>query len=565
MGFFNFLNKKNKDIITDNGTNYLYYSNGKLKEQFTKNNGVLQGNYFKYDEYGKISTTIYDNGNLVSLEDKLKEQNKELEIDLVKISKIIEIDNLISVVSDGNLIIEMTNNTLHKFSDGLYNIILDYFEEEYIKIYLFYKRNYLISNFFDSPNNEMNLNTIFTDHLASKKNELEYQLKNGYGSKAIRYTYTQNYYYYKNMSSSLRDKLMIVYDKDDLDPYFVWGKKTIDKLNNIINQDCKLLGLKSDGYFEICKLMHSVREEIYNSEYFDIYREEKKYENNIKQIDKIEDNLYKHILSICNTFKCSQDEIKFNLENLNFQNLLKSFEANNLSAIDLFERGIEKIKYKDYLAAIVDFTKAIEIDENYIEAIEKRGDSKAQLKDYEGALEDYNKIIELDKVSKVYYSRGKIKKELLDFDGALQDYNIAIEKYPEDESIFLRRGELKYEMEDYLGAINDISKCIVLKPNLVTYFCQKRGDYKLKIEDYHGAIEDYSIVIDNRQDKYGIDGPPSQNAANILALTYHKRGIARNNIKKYNEAINDFKYAIKLNPSCENDVKIDLEIANKQS
>ena len=90
-------------------------------------------------------------------------------------------------------------------------------------------------------------------------------------------------------------------------------------------------------------------------------------------------------------------------------------------------------------------------------------------------------------------------------------------------------------------------------------------DYKLKIEDYHGAIEDYSIVIDNRQDKYGIDGPPSQNAANILALTYHKRGIARNNIKKYNEAINDFKYAIKLNPSCENDVKIDLEIANKQS
>ena len=50
MGLFDFFKSK-KDVFTDNGTNYLYYSNGKLKEQFTKNNGVLQGNYFKYDEY----------------------------------------------------------------------------------------------------------------------------------------------------------------------------------------------------------------------------------------------------------------------------------------------------------------------------------------------------------------------------------------------------------------------------------------------------------------------------------------------------------------------------------
>ena len=60
----------------------------------------------------------------------------------------------------------------------------------------------------------------------------------------------------------------------------------------------------------------------------------------------------------------------------------------------------------------------------------------ASLKDYIGAIEDFNKAIELDKESKVYSSRGRMKKNLLDYIGAMLDYNIAVEKYPEDEIKF---------------------------------------------------------------------------------------------------------------------------------
>ena len=67
----------------------------------------------------------------------------------------------------------------------------------------------------------------------------------------------------------------------------------------------------------------------------------------------------------------------------------------------------------------------------------------------------------------------------------------------------------------------------------------KRGDCKLKTEDYNGAIADYTMVIKNRQDKYGIDGPSSENAAKILASLYHNRGFARSKIKEYNNAIED--------------------------
>ncbi|MCX6195236.1 MAG: tetratricopeptide repeat protein [Flavobacteriia bacterium] len=284
-------------------------------------------------------------------------------------------------------------------------------------------------------------------------------------------------------------------------------------------------------------------------------------------------------------------------EGMHFVNGRNIDSNNKLSAVEFYETGIEKDLNSDYEGAIIDFTKSIEIDGKYIDAYrgramakwwmrdyegaiidytkiidlnsedsdahESRGRAKASLKDYEGAIEDFNKAIELDKESKVYSSRGRMKKNLLDYNGALQDYNIAVEKYPEDESSYFGRGELKYVMADYLGAIFDFNKCIEIKPNRIN-FIDKRADCRLKIEDYTGAIEDYSMSIQNRQDKYGVDRPPSENATKILASLYHNRGIARSKIKEYREAISDFKNAMELNTKCVDDVKVDLEMAIKQ-
>ena len=40
-------------------------------------------------------------------------------------------------------------------------------------------------------------------------------------------------------------------------------------------------------------------------------------------------------------------------------------------------------------------------------------------------------------------------------------------------------------------------------------------------------IEDYSMVIQNRQDKYWVDYPKSAKEAKFVASLYHKRGVAR--------------------------------------
>jgi antitoxin component YwqK of YwqJK toxin-antitoxin module len=55
MGVFD-LFRKNKNIITDNGLNKIYYDNGKgfIKEQFVKTNGVIDGEFISYEEMGPI-------------------------------------------------------------------------------------------------------------------------------------------------------------------------------------------------------------------------------------------------------------------------------------------------------------------------------------------------------------------------------------------------------------------------------------------------------------------------------------------------------------------------------
>jgi tetratricopeptide (TPR) repeat protein len=110
-------------------------------------------------------------------------------------------------------------------------------------------------------------------------------------------------------------------------------------------------------------------------------------------------------------------------------------------------------------------------------------------------------------------------------------------------------------MADYHGAIIDFNKCIDIKPNRIIII-DKRADCRLKIEDYIGAIEDYSMSIQNRQDKYGVDRPPSENAARLLASLYHNRGIARTKIKEYNVAIEDLKIAIELDPDYEEAIQL---------
>jgi tetratricopeptide (TPR) repeat protein len=87
--------------------------------------------------------------------------------------------------------------------------------------------------------------------------------------------------------------------------------------------------------------------------------------------------------------------------------LALSFCAYSQTALDYFNKGLNKGIEKDYKGSMADYTNAIELDPNFAATFYFRGQSKARLDDYRGSRIDYTKAIELDpKYAAAYLSRG---------------------------------------------------------------------------------------------------------------------------------------------------------------
>lgn len=205
-----------------------------------------------------------------------------------------------------------------------------------------------------------------------------------------------------------------------------------------------------------------------------------------------------------------------------------------------YKEGKAKAKIEDYMGAIQDYTKAIEIDPKYRTAYLYRGYAKDGLEDYEGAIEDYTKAIELDRTYSAYYayhSRGQAKFELEDYKGALQDYDKVLELVCNNE-VYYDRGNAKAELKDYKGAIEDFTKFIADYPEDADAY-NNRGVAKFDIQDYKGAIKDYNKAIELEED----------------ADFYYNRGEAKQKSGDIKGACLDWEKAVELGDTDAKDAK----------
>lgn len=131
----------------------------------------------------------------------------------------------------------------------------------------------------------------------------------------------------------------------------------------------------------------------------------------------------------------------------------------NTEAEKIFNSAERKYANGDWKNAVVEYTKAIEIDSNYINAYLRRGFCLSLTKDYEGAIKDYSKVLQLDPNHQwAYLSRGSAKNKLKDFKSALADFNKALALKPTDQEAFNNRGWAKEGLGDHKGACEDWNK-----------------------------------------------------------------------------------------------------------
>ncbi|MDG2397085.1 MAG: tetratricopeptide repeat protein [Flavobacteriaceae bacterium] len=170
-------------------------------------------------------------------------------------------------------------------------------------------------------------------------------------------------------------------------------------------------------------------------------------------------------------------------------------DKSKISVEEIFNIAESKQTSKDYIGAINEYSKALNMKPDYTYAYNNRGFLKYQLKDYNGAISDYSKVIDIDPAYPIaYYNRALAKKNLKDYYGALNDYNNAIKLRPDYAIAYNNRGNIKFNLKDYRGAIMDYTNAIRFKSKGPVKIFTNRGVSKELLGDLKGACSDWKVA-----------------------------------------------------------------------
>lgn len=139
---------------------------------------------------------------------------------------------------------------------------------------------------------------------------------------------------------------------------------------------------------------------------------------------------YNKVLSLSYNYSLKQKEAKVGAS-ISVDDNPKRFKLDNLSLADIrvlsySNRGTIKQIFKDFLGAISDFNKAIEINPNDAELYFNKAISYESLKDYNNAISSYNMAVELNpNYTNAYINRSILKEKLGDLIGACADAKLA--------------------------------------------------------------------------------------------------------------------------------------------
>ncbi len=209
-------------------------------------------------------------------------------------------------------------------------------------------------------------------------------------------------------------------------------------------------------------------------------------------------------------------------------------EAIPSNAREYLARGESRMYKDDAQGAIADFTKAIELDPQFVDGYSGRALARLTTNDLDGSLADANKAIEINpRSAEAYLVRGSVRLHRLDLDGSIADLSRAIELNPKAIAAWHERGVARNSRGDLDGGIADLSKAIALHPFGVNTY-KERGAARRKQGDLQGATADFNKVIDLN---------PNDPEA------YNKRGEARLDKGDKTGALADFNKAIELDPN----------------
>ncbi len=188
------------------------------------------------------------------------------------------------------------------------------------------------------------------------------------------------------------------------------------------------------------------------------------------------------------------------------ENYKKSIELNPNNARTYLEIGNAKLKLNDYKGAILDYSKSIELDSNHADTYHNRSIAKSKLADYQGVIDDCTKTIEIDyKYSRAYFNRGIAYANLREYQEAIIDMNKVVELDPNNSNAYKNRGACKYELDQYDSALKDLNKAMELDPNSNAYITIDKIKEELLSIEVESTNKTINTVVTNNEFKSKID------------------------------------------------------------
>lgn len=212
------------------------------------------------------------------------------------------------------------------------------------------------------------------------------------------------------------------------------------------------------------------------------------------------------------------------------EDINRAIQLNSKDANMYFERGKIMARLQKHEEAEADFSLALGLQPNAIDALIARSIEKRLLKKYESAFRDIFQAASLDSTNpKIFNSFGNLFLEVKDYTQAIASYSKSILLQPNFADPYNNRSFAKILNKDYQGAIADCYTALNLmgkKPSPIVF--NNLGHAHRELDHLDSAFYYFDKAIA---------------AKNNFSQAYFERGIAKQKINDLTGACKDWKSA----------------------
>ncbi len=160
------------------------------------------------------------------------------------------------------------------------------------------------------------------------------------------------------------------------------------------------------------------------------------------------------------------------------------------------QRGLGYLERERYIEAIDDFTRAININPDFVGSYNNRGIAYRALGRYGLAYNDFSDAVMLDSnFVDAYYNRGNLYMKIGEYDSAIDDYSRVIGIRPDYFDAYINRGNAYGRKGSYELAIEDYNRVLGRAPNNRQALYNRAVAYYY-LERYKDALRDLQVLKD---------------------------------------------------------------------